>query len=141
MEDRGGGKKSISVSSRVAVKSSTPPTTPPPGSSLPGLPGPAKLGKRKKKACVILRSVQRRITPYFPTTNGGTQKWKLGRNMCTFCVHGDFFFFARFGTDLHAQSVLSNKISASELRRKFVKGPLSVGLIPWQPCLPGAVRA
>ena len=33
-----------------------------------------------------------------------------------------------FSPDLHAQSVLVNKISASELRRKFIKGALLVGL-------------
>ncbi len=36
-------------------------------------------------------------------------------------------FFCTFGTDLYAQSVLTNKISASELSRKFIKGPLLVG--------------
>ncbi len=33
-----------------------------------------------------------------------------------------------FGTDLHAQSVI-NKISASELRRKFIKSALLVGFL------------
>ncbi len=37
--------------------------------------------------------------------------------------------FRTFGTDLHAQSVLSNKISASELRRKFIKSILLVGYL------------
>ncbi len=32
--------------------------------------------------------------------------------------------FCTSGTDLHAQSVLVNKISASELRRKFIKSAL-----------------
>ncbi len=44
--------------------------------------------------------------------------------MCARCMH----VFATFGPDLHAQSVLSNKISASELSRKFVKSTLLVGL-------------
>ncbi len=35
--------------------------------------------------------------------------------------------FCTFGADLHAQSVLSNKISASELTRKFIKSALLVG--------------
>ena len=35
--------------------------------------------------------------------------------------------FASFGADLHAQSMLINKISASELGRKFVKS----GLFGW----------
>ncbi len=42
--------------------------------------------------------------------------------MYTFHTH-----FCTFGTNLHAQSVLSNKISASELRRKFIKVALLVG--------------
>ncbi len=33
----------------------------------------------------------------------------------------------RFCTDLYAQSVFTNKISASELRRKFIKSALLVG--------------
>ncbi len=38
-------------------------------------------------------------------------------------------FFARFGADLYyAQSMLSNKISASELSRKFIKSALLVGI-------------
>ncbi len=53
---------------------------------------------------------------YTPTTNGGMQKWKLGRNMYT--LHARF---CTFGADLHAQSVIVNKISASELTRKFTK--------------------
>ncbi len=39
----------------------------------------------------------------------------------------DFFFFARLGGDLHAQSGLISKISASELRGKFIKSALLVG--------------
>ena len=34
-----------------------------------------------------------------------------------------------FGTDLYAQSVLINKIFASELSRKFIKSALLVGFI------------
>ena len=41
----------------------------------------------------------------------------------TRCTH----VFARLGTDSHAQSVLIDKISASELRRKFIKSALLVG--------------
>ncbi len=40
---------------------------------------------------------------------------------------GNTVFFCTFGTDLYAQSVISNKIAASELGRKFNKGPLLVG--------------
>ncbi len=43
----------------------------------------------------------------------------------THCIH----VFACFGIDLHAQSVLINQISASELRRKFTKSALLVGLL------------
>ncbi len=43
--------------------------------------------------------------------------------MCTRRVH----VFARLAPDLHAQSVISNKISASELRRNFIKSALLVG--------------
>ena len=46
--------------------------------------------------------------------------------ICTRCTH--VFFFARLGANLHAQSVISNKISASEPSRKFIKSALSVGL-------------
>ena len=35
--------------------------------------------------------------------------------------------FCMLGADLHAQLVLINKISASELSRKFIKGALLVG--------------
>ncbi len=35
--------------------------------------------------------------------------------------------FGTFGADLHARSVLTNKISASKLSRKFVKSALLVG--------------
>ncbi len=44
--------------------------------------------------------------------------------ICTHCVHG---FFCTFGANLHAQSMPINIISASELRRKFIKCALSVG--------------
>ena len=50
-------------------------------------------------------------------------KWKLSRNMCTCCMH----VFCTLGADLHAQSALANKISASELSRKFIMSALLVG--------------
>ncbi len=50
-------------------------------------------------------------------------KWKLSRNMYMLSST----FFARLRADLYAQSVLSNKISASELRRKLSKSTLLVG--------------
>ncbi len=37
--------------------------------------------------------------------------------------------FGTFGTDLFAQSVLINKISALELSRKFIKSALLVGVL------------
>ena len=44
------------------------------------------------------------------------------------CIHvAHAFFFCTFGTDLHAQSVLINEISAAELSWKFIKGALLVG--------------
>ncbi len=51
-------------------------------------------------------------------------KWKLGWN--TYALHT---YFCTFGADLCAQSVLINKISASELRRKLIKSALLVGLM------------
>ncbi len=36
-------------------------------------------------------------------------------------------FFATFGADLHAPSVIGSEISASELRRKFIESALLVG--------------
>ncbi len=49
----------------------------------------------------------------YPTTNGGIRT--LHTHFCT------------FGTDVYAQSVLINKISALELSRKFTKSALLVG--------------
>ena len=42
-------------------------------------------------------------------------------------AHIALHVFAHFGADLHARSVLINKISASELRRKLIKSALLVG--------------
>ncbi len=42
-------------------------------------------------------------------------------------VHVACTLFSRLAPDLRAQSVLSNKISALELRRKFIKSALLVG--------------
>ncbi len=53
-------------------------------------------------------------------TKGGGQKWKLGRNTYTLRTR----FFCTSGADSYAQLVLINKISASELSRKFIKGAL-----------------
>ncbi len=43
--------------------------------------------------------------------------------ICTRCIH----VLARLGADLYAQSVIINKISASELSRKLIKSALLVG--------------
>ncbi len=43
------------------------------------------------------------------------------------CMHVACTRFCTLGADLHAQSVLSSKISASELSRKSIKGALLVG--------------
>ncbi len=43
-------------------------------------------------------------------------------------AHVAHTFFARFGADSHAQSALINKISASELSRKFTGSALLVGV-------------
>ncbi len=53
------------------------------------------------------------------------REWKLSRNMCTRCVH----VLGTLDADLYARSVLTNKISASELRRKFIEGVLLVGCL------------
>ena len=37
--------------------------------------------------------------------------------------------FCTLGSDLYAQSVISNKITASELRRKFINSALLVGIL------------
>ncbi len=41
--------------------------------------------------------------------------------------------FCRFGADLHARWVLINKISASELTRKFIKSASLVGVSLYMP--------
>ncbi len=56
-------------------------------------------------------------------------KWKLGWNVYTLHVRP-----CTFGTDLHAQLALVDKVSASELSRKFIKSPLLVGSTYTQKC-------
>ncbi len=58
-----------------------------------------------------------------PTTNGGGTQNGSSVGICTHCMH----VFCTFGTDLYAQSVLNNKISALEITRKFIKRALLVG--------------
>ncbi len=57
-----------------------------------------------------------------PTTNGGIENG-MSVGICTHCIP----VFARWAPDLHAQSVIINKISASELSQKFIKSALLVG--------------
>ncbi len=60
----------------------------------------------------------------YPTTNGGMQNGS-SVDIHTHCVH----VFARFGADLYVQSVLIDKICASELSRKFIESVLLVGSV------------
>ena len=62
------------------------------------------------------------LNKVYPTTNGGMQN-ESSVGICTCCIHA----FALLGTDLYAQSVLINKIYASELSQKFVKSALLIG--------------
>ncbi len=59
-----------------------------------------------------------------PTTNGGMQNGS-SVGTCTRCKH----VFARFGSDVCAQSVLIDKISASEPSWKFINSALLVGRV------------
>ncbi len=54
-------------------------------------------------------------------------KWKLSWNLHTLHAH----FFCTFGANLYAQSVLIDKISASELSLKFIMGALLVGQVSY----------
>ena len=45
------------------------------------------------------------------------------------CVQIAYTFWARFGANLYAQSVIINTICASELRRKFTKSALLVVIV------------
>ena len=87
------------------------------------------------------RTICQRDTSYFFYAQSGKKVWsplslslplpnqrwyakgKLGWN--TYALPSRF---CTFGADLHAQSALSNKISASELSRTFMKSALLVGL-------------
>ena len=72
-------------------------------------------GARKKDLC--------RSELGDPTTNGGWNKMEAQIEICTRRIHW-FFFCACFGC---AQSVLTDKISASELSQQFIKSALLVG--------------
>ena len=61
-----------------------------------------------------------------PTTNGGMPNGssvEIRMYVRTHCIHVS----CTFGTNLYAQSMLINKISASELSQKFIKSALLVG--------------
>ncbi len=52
-------------------------------------------------------------------------------------THGiEYTFFFTFGADLYVQSVLSNKISASQLSRKSIKSEWLVGAELYRPRYP-----
>ena len=59
-----------------------------------------------------------------PTNVAGAQNGS-SVEIRTRCTH----VFAAFGTDLYAQSVISNEIFASEISRKLIKSALLVGLV------------
>ena len=58
----------------------------------------------------------------YPTTNAGMQNGS-SVGICTCCIH----IFARLASTCMLSPVRINKISASELSRKFIKGALLVG--------------
>ena len=64
-----------------------------------------------------------------PTTNGGMQNGS-SVGIRTHCKH---VFFCKFGANLHAGWMLTNKISALEISRKIIKGALLVGFPPPPP--------
>ncbi len=59
----------------------------------------------------------RHPTTSYPTTNWWHAKWELSQDMYALRTHS-----RTFDADLHADSVIIRKISALELRRKFIKG-------------------
>ncbi len=88
---------------------------------LAGFCGPATKKKEEKISSPPADASTGTVAPR-PTTNGGMQNGS-SVGLCTCCVH----VFCTLGADLYAQSVLISKISASELSRKLIKGPLLVG--------------
>ncbi len=83
--------------------------------------------RRRTKYADRVQSVCKRgicMVINIPTTNGGMQDGSsVGTH--TGCTR----VFCTFGVVLHARLVLSNKISASEISRKFIKDALSVGIV------------
>ncbi len=60
-------------------------------------------------------------------TQPPTVVYKLKVQVEYTCIYTLHTHFCTFGADLYAQSVLINKISESELSRKFIKSALLVG--------------
>ncbi len=82
----------------------------------------ASRSKRRKSSCDFPSACCKQTKQVRPTTNRGMQKWDL--SFSTYTLHTRFF---TFGADLYAQSVIINKISATELSRKLIKSALLVG--------------
>ena len=79
--------------------------------------------KKKNLGVIITQTFQ----DTSPTTNWWYAEWKLSRNMYTLRTR----FFCTFGADLHAQSVLSNKNSASESSgESLLRVRCWLGLVP-----------
>ncbi len=64
------------------------------------------------------------LDTFNPTSNGGMQN---GSSALSEYVYTLRTCFCTFDTHLHAQSVFINKLSASELSRKFIESVLLVG--------------
>ncbi len=81
-------------------------------------------GGRDRTGCVFW-STEISIIRTFPTTNGWYAKWKLSRNTYTLRT----CFSHIWPPTCMLNRWLLNKIYASELRQKFIKSALLVGLI------------
>ena len=66
-----------------------------------------KLGLSETEHGCIVEHINVLVLQNYPTINGGMQN-ESSVGICTHCTH----VFRTFGTDLHAQLVLSDKISA-----------------------------
>ncbi len=86
--------------------------------------GSQVFASQKKVQCWCSKVDLRTTRAVFPNHQRWYAKWKLSRNIYTSHTR-----FCTFGTDLYAQSVIINNISASELSRKFIKSALLVGFL------------
>ncbi len=77
------------------------------------------------KCCLFLLDTFMQPCALQPNQQGCNAKWKLSWN--TVYLRTLAARFCTFGANLHAQSVLINKISASEFSRKIIKSALLVG--------------